>query len=135
MSKDHSQKLAEIINPKPDLLGGGGTGKQPSLKKLREVERMLTDLVWYNRHENRRIAIEEGKVVIMDSEDSPRPKGKKRTILREIWERAQKAALKIEKRYGEENLGPWDDFEWGMINGKLSAVRWMTGEEWDDLET
>lgn len=26
-------------------------------------------------------------------------------------------------------------FEWGMINGKLSALRWMLGEDWDELYT
>jgi len=44
-----------------------------------------------------------------------------------------RAAQKVEDRY--EDTGPWSDFEWGMINGKLSALRWMLGDEWDMLDT
>ncbi len=36
---------------------------------------------------------------------------------------------------GKDNLGPYTDFEWGMINGKLSALRWVLGDEWDMLDT
>ena len=39
------------------------------------------------------------------------------------------------ERYGEENLVPEDDFEWRVWNGKLSALRWILGEEWDFLDT
>ena len=45
-------------------------------------------------------------------------------------------AKKVEKRYGKKNItGPYSDFEWGMINGKLSALRWVGGWDWDFLDT
>ena len=39
------------------------------------------------------------------------------------------------KRLGKAKCGPNDDFEWGMINGKLSAIRWVLGDDWDMLDT
>jgi hypothetical protein len=42
---------------------------------------------------------------------------------------------RVERELGQENIGPWSDFEWGMINGKLSALRWVLGDEWDMLDT
>ena len=55
---------------------------------------------------------------------------------RQLWTvGALKAARKTEDEVGRELLGPWGDFEWGMINGKLSAIRWVLGDEWDTLDT
>ncbi|MGO7374102.1 hypothetical protein ACCT04_35855, partial [Rhizobium ruizarguesonis] len=47
------------------------------------------------------------------------------------WKITVESARITEEEVGIENLGPWDDFELGMLNGKLSALRWVMGEEWD----
>lgn len=53
----------------------------------------------------------------------------------EIMTRMREVMRECEEKYGgEENL-VYDDFEWGMVNGKLSALRWVMGDEWDFLDT
>lgn len=43
---------------------------------------------------------------------------------------------RVEAAYPEAGrLGPYSDFELGMLNGKLSALRWVLGSEWDFLDT
>lgn len=42
---------------------------------------------------------------------------------------------RLEATYPADELGPSTDFEWGMLNGKLSALRWVLGHEWDFLDT
>jgi hypothetical protein len=79
----------------------------------------LFDKVWYNRHHNLRYQVESGETDV-----DP-----------EIWKGAIRAAKEVEGKYGSENLGPWTNFEWGMINGKLSALRWVLGDDWDMLDT
>ncbi len=95
----------------------------------------LTTKVWYNRHQVCRQKIQRGTIKIVEKETFPVKDHLRRPIQRDIWEGALKAAAKVEKKHGLENLGPWDDFEWGMLNGRLSALRWMLGDEWDMLDT
>lgn len=105
------------------------------LTEIVDVIGELIDRVWYNRHQVRREKIERGDIKIVEKETFPVKDHARRPIQRDIWEGALKSAARVEKKYGLENLGPWDDFEWGMINGKLSALRWVLGEEWDMLDT
>jgi len=107
-------------------------------RKLSEIVKVigeLIDKVWYNRHIVTREKIESGETKIVERETFPIKDHARRPIQRDVWEGALSSAAKVEKKYGLENLGPWDDFEWGMINGKLSALRWVLGEEWDSLYT
>ena len=32
--------------------------------------------------------------------------------------------------HGDLEETPYDEFEWGMVNGKLSALRWVLGDDW-----
>lgn len=95
----------------------------------------MTTKVWYNRHQVTKEKIDAGIIKIVEKETSPIKDHWIRPIQREIWEGALKVAAEVEKELGLDDLGPWDDFEWGMINGKLSALRWVLGDEWDMLDT
>jgi hypothetical protein len=87
--------------------------------EILEAVDLLWHQVWYNRHKGHRLRIERGEV----------------SVTPEVWRTMLEAAKRVESKYGKRNLGPWDDFEWGMINGKLSALNWVLGEEWDFLDT
>ncbi len=107
------------------------------LSELVEAENLLFRQVWYNRHWNLRVAIERGKhkVVTREEWDQVPPKRRQKITVDTVWAGALAAAKRTEDEVGIENLGPWTDFEWGMLNGKLSALRWALGSEWDFLDT
>lgn len=132
-------KLAEAvhsISPElvTDLMIEDEWVEEPrSLTEIIEAEGEFFDKVWYNRHQKWLYRIKIGKDKIVD--EAPKGKYIPNITPREIYETARKAAKKVEKRYGIKNLGPWSDFEWGMLNGKLSALRWVLGDEWDFLDT
>lgn len=104
-----------------------------SLSEILEVEDKLVEKIWYNRHKLREQSIKNGKTQIVKRENYD-VENANTTIVKEIWDGAKKAAKEVENKYGEENLY-YDDFEWGMINGKLSALRWVIGDDWDNLDT
>ncbi len=106
-----------------------------SLTEIVAAVEELTDKVWYDRHQLLRQQIDESKIALVDSETLPEWNHAVRPIQKDIWLGALKDATLMEKKYGVKNLGPWSEFDWGMINGKLSALRWVLGDDWDMLDT
>jgi hypothetical protein len=98
-----------------------------NLNEIQPVIAKLLDQIWYNHHNNREYKIEVGDITLVEEYN---PKEHQRTIVRSVWDGALAAARRVEERWPGD-LGPWDDFEWGMLNGKMSALRWALGEDWE----
>lgn len=107
-----------------------------SLPELQAIEHKLMMQVWYNRKWNIIARVEDGEQKRVPKEvwEAAKPEERRNMIVDTIWDGMIASMKKTEDEFPDE-LGPWDDFEWGMINGKLSAIRWMLGEEWDMLDT
>jgi hypothetical protein len=87
--------------------------------ELLAAEQELFWKVWYER----KLVLEQR---IADGTQKVDPK---------ILAGMHKAMREAEKIVGKENLGAKDDFDWGFTNGKLSALRWVLGDDWDMLDT
>ncbi|MFW9343932.1 PIN domain-containing protein [Xanthomonas perforans] len=100
------------------------------LQEIMSAMDELFDKVWYNRHMNMIYHLDNGDIEVV-------PAGTNRygndVIHEDILSQAKVAAQRVREKY--EDTGPWSDFEWGMLNGKLSALRWVLGDEWDMLDT
>jgi hypothetical protein len=85
-----------------------------------EAEQEFFDKVWYIRSLVHDQNIEAGA-----RDDMPA----------DIRKGMMASRARVEAKYGREKLGPWDDWEWGYVNGHLSALRWVLGDDWDFLDT
>ena len=85
------------------------------------AEQEMFDRVWHHRSLQHEFSLEDGGEL------------ERLANLRTV---AGPGRLRVEAAYPEEGrLGPYSDFELGMLNGKLSALRWVLGSEWDFLDT
>ena len=114
--RDHFEAEIEELFEETDF--------QEEPRRLDEIiaaETELFDRIWYHRslqHEYR--AEREG-----DPED-----------LKDLLSVAGPGRTRVEATYPEPGqLGPYTDFQLGMLNGKMSALRWVLGSEWDFLDT
>jgi hypothetical protein len=95
------------------LLAGGRNQSE-----ILAAEQEFFDRVWYERHH----------VHLAKHKSGEKP------MSPEILKMASEAAKRVKAERPDLRLCE-DDFEWGMWNGKLSALRWVLGDEWDFLDT
>lgn len=96
-----------------------GTVRYRTLDEIVAAAKECSDKLWYDRHQ---------------------------MLVMEAWERqvcpdcaglaaGEKVARRMEDEYGDDELGPYEDFELDMLRGKLLALRWVLGDEWDMLDS
>lgn len=91
------------------------------LDEIVDAEKQLFDRIWYHRSRQHEYRLREAG----DAAE-----------LERVAAIAGPGRARVEATYTQPGqLGPYTDFELGMLNGKLSALRWVLGSEWDFLDT
>jgi HJR/Mrr/RecB family endonuclease len=89
-----------------------------SVKQILAAESELFTRVWYGRKMPVKVY---------------RAEGTSENIIKGML----KGKREAEKRFGKKSLmaNMASDWDWGFVSGKLSAIRWVLGDEWDILDT
>ena len=89
-----------------------------TLDKIIRMTKAIRDKVFFACHKAMQYDVERGLV----------------SVDPHMWAKEVEAAEKIVREQGIQNLGPYSETEWGMLLGKLSALRWVLGCAWDFLD-
>jgi hypothetical protein len=89
-----------------------------SAKQILSAEAELGTRLWYGR-----------KMPAQFYRDTGTPKDIIKGMLR--------GKREAEKKYGKKSLmdDVQDDWSWGFLSGKVSAIRWVLGDDWDMLDS
>jgi hypothetical protein len=82
-----------------------------------EEYKRCSEKVWWNRHQ---WTLQERAARGLPLSDNP-----------EVTERALAAAKRVEEKYDRSEL-ELGEFDWGLLNGRMSAFAWVLGGEWDE---
>jgi hypothetical protein len=114
----HSRQEHEVVAADGDDMGS--LWHRP-LREVAAATDELTDRVWYAR----KPVDAQGGVW----------RGEKPMLNQAIMASMLSRMRNLEQRYGRETLIPRDDFGWGVTCGRLAALRWVLGSDWDDMDT
>lgn len=116
-------QLSAMLSKPPKLIEKHGVIEEGTIRPKAELlaaEKEFFDKVWYVRSLIGQEKVDAGE------RDAPDEK---------LQAQIDAARQRVRDTYGADNVGPWDDWEWGFVNGKLSALRWVLGDDWDFLDT
>jgi hypothetical protein len=115
--RDVEVQLADLGFDDDEIAEGLLIAPIRTLDEISEAAHEFHDRVWYGR-----------KLIYLEEDTDDR-------VSSDIIAGMLRSMLEVEQEYGLASLQVESDFDWGMINGKLSALRWVLGLEWDFLDT
>jgi len=116
-------QISEFLAQHPELTYRHEIYEQDAMRSLAEIQAAETEMYnrrWYDRSKTRDHFVEIGQV-------EPLPD--------ELREQVLSARSLIEAELGTETLQVGSDWEAGLWAGKHSALRWVLGDDWDNLDT
>jgi len=95
---------------------------QEDTRGISEIDEALSGLVdklWYGRHGAFANSVDEGVLQLWSRAPKSTIGSSRTPSIGTSGRHRRRQRVAVEQQYGLDKLGPWDDFEWGMISGKV----------------